>query len=256
MISAVPELDIFYIDLNTSLVKKAETNKIVEMSVNVLRCFGHPLPTIDLSFQLGKAAINLARLIRDNRFHVIESKDELEKFENAYGNSWVTNQKALKKKQYYIRHPRTSRSNLLIEARYFYKYIEEEQKDELINFILSNHSVKVLKIDRHESHSTNGKASSTIPQASVDAHIESSKVIGNYYSMVNPNGSKRLPPRNTYCWLDQSLMYGILALSEGSTLTQTYECDFTFGLHGREAKTLGLDLNHHTKYSYTVHIEC
>lgn len=256
MISAVPELDIFYIDLDCDLVKVDEVSDTSIEAVKLIDIIVGPFPSLELLLLVGRSAINLTRLIRDNRFHVIESENELAQFKNAYGNSWVTNQKALKKKQYYIRHPRMSRSNLLIEARYFYKYIEEEQKDELINFILSNHSVKVLKIDRHESHSTSGEASSSISQMSADGHVDSSKVIGNYYSMVNPNGSKLLPPRDTYCWLDQSLMYGILALSEGSTLTQTYECDFTFGLRGREAKTLGLDVKHHTKYSYTVHIEC
>ena len=107
---------------------------------------------------------SLTRLINENRLFIIPTQQELEKFENACGNDWVINEKSLKQKQYYIRHPKTVTRNLLIEAKSFYDYIEEEQKDELIDFILSHCPAKSIRIERIEVVQTKGKASATQEQ--------------------------------------------------------------------------------------------
>ena len=65
------------------------------------------------------------------------------------------------------------------------------------------------------------------------------------YEYNNPNGTQMMPTHNQYIWLNNSLMRSISALSEGGSLTQTYESDFTFGLSVGEAKTIGLDLSKH-----------
>lgn len=79
---------------------------------------------------------------------------------------------------------------------------------------------------------------------------------GNYFQYNNPNGIQISEQRKNYLWLDRSLMRSIAALLEGASLSQKYETDFTFGLSGGEAKTIGLDLKRHKHYTYAIQIEC
>ena len=81
----------------------------------------------------------------------------------------------------------------------------------------------------------------------------SRKDIFNY---SNPNGKRSEPECAEYVWLNNSFMRSVSALVEGGSLTQEYESDYTFGLSVGEAKTIGLDLSKHKKFSYLIHIEC
>lgn len=199
---------------------------------------------------------SLSQLLRNKKFRIIKSKEELLQFENANGNEWVINENPLRKKQYYIRHPKKLTRNLLIEAGSFYNYIEEEQKDELIDYIMSHCSAKSIQIDRIEVISAHGKAKAKVKGINANGEINYGKTKGNYYSFFHPNGSSLTPPRDNYFWIDKSIMRSIDALSDGASITQSYESDFTFGLTAGVAKTIGLDMSKHKKYSYSIHIEC
>ena len=50
-------------------------------------------------------------------------------------------------------------------------------------------------------------------------------------------------------------MHTIESLTQG-TYTDCIERDFTFGLAAEAANILGLDMNMHKKFFYTIHIEC
>lgn len=257
MVFSTPTLEVFFIDLEAPveqpLGKTSNALKIASL------LFGGPVAYLATSTglkALGADGASLKRLIDEKRFNIIKSVEELEKYENANGNSWITTEKSLKQKQYYIRHPKKLSRNILIEAKSFYAYIEEEQKDELIDFIMSHCPAKCIRIDRVEVVEMNGQVSANANGADLNSNAASGQMKGNYYSYNNPNGVPKTEPRNNYFWIDKSIMRSISALTEGATLTQAYESDFTFGLSVGEAKTIGLDLGKHKKYSYTIYIEC
>ena len=200
--------------------------------------------------------IGIVMQSNENRFFIIPTQQELDKFENACGNDWVINEKFLKQKQYYIRHPKTATHNLLIEAKSFYDYIEEEQKDELIDFILSHCSAKSIQIERIDVVQTKGKASANVKQINAQGDVNAGISKSDIFNYKNPKGMQSAPSHERYIWLNNSIMRSISALSEGGSLTQTYESDFTFGLSAGEAKTLGLDLSKHKKFTYSIHVEC
>ena len=251
MKSSIPVLDVYYIDLNHS--KPSAFESLVHSILNAAQ-------RSDLSLFLASLALStvldLTHLIQENRFHVITSHSELNKFENANENDWVLNDRAVKQKQYYIRHPKSLKRNLLIESNSFYNYIEEEQKDELVDFILSHCPAKSIRIDRSEIAESSGKAKVPVNNLNSTTDARFSHTNDNHYFYKNPNGTMSDSSREDFLWLDKSLMRSISALSQGSSLTQTYKQDFTFGLSMREAKTVGLDINHHKRYLYTIEIKC
>lgn len=266
MALAIPKLEIYYIEFNE---KKASKNKKALLSTyadsispsklgkkildSYVRMFMHHTISSSLTIDV---IYDLWKLLQDKRFHVITSYDELNGFENAHGNRWADGRKAniFQEKQYYIRHPKLLNRHLLIEAESFYDYIEEEQKDELLDFILSHCPAKSIQIDRVEG--SNIKARTRVNAVDATGGLEIEKRKGNFLSYNNPNCSPLFTPRETYLWLDNSIMRSISALSEGASLTQRYESDFTCGLTAMEAKTIGLDISKHKKYIYTIHIEC
>ena len=186
----------------------------------------------------------------------IYNPQELDKFENAYGNDWIVNEKSLKQKQYYIRHPKKTNRNLLIESKSFYQYIEDEQKKELVDYILSHCPAKYIEIKRVDTVKSKGKGSATIKNAKLRGSIESEVSEKNIYTYDNPKGMQREPTLCEYTWLEKSIMSSISALSEGGSLKQEYESDYTFGLSVTEAKTIGLDLSKHEKFTYSIYIKC
>lgn len=273
MAVTVPQLDVYYIELakkdkapdKKEMVAKgavaAGGNLAVTLASLLVPGAGllrlAMLPLLSMGISLSPDIVkSLKRLVEDNRFYIIKSMEELQEYENASGNEWVINSKSLKQKQYYIRHPKKLSRNLLIEAKAFYDYIEEEQKDELIDYIMARCSAKHIQIDRTEIVEASGKAKANVKGADVYGGANFGKAKANYYSYANPNGTKRTTPRENYFWIDKSIMRSIASLTEGSSLTQTYESDLTFGLSIGEAKTIGLDLGKRKKYSYTIHIEC
>ena len=145
----------------------------------------------------------------------------------------------------------------MIEAKDFYRYIEEEQKDELVEFILAHCPAKVIKIDKTESVDISVGASGNVKGADLKAGVEGANVKGNYYSIESSTFSrfKKTLPRDKYYWIDKSVMRSIEALKKGS-FSQSYEIDFTVGLDVSEAKTLGLDMKMHKKFTYTIYVKC
>lgn len=270
MFSSVPVLDIFFIDFDVQEEsEKKKSSGIIKGAIiaksamailgGPLTLFGGPITAMTATMAmktLGADGASLKRIIEEKRFNIIKTEEELKLYENANGNSWVINEKTLKKRQYYIRHPKKNNQNILIEAQSFYDYIEKEQKKELIEFIMSSCPVKNIRIVRNEIVESGGNATANVKGLDLNGGGNYSQMKGDYYNYSNPNGTQKVEGRKNYLWIDESLMLSISMLTEGATLSQTYEYDSTFGLNAREAKTIGLDLSKHKKYLYTIQIEC
>ena len=269
MAVSVPQLEVYYIEYAQNTKKNDAAQGVANVGVGAATSLASLLipkagllrlammPLLGMGISLTPEIVKMVkRLVDDNRFFIIKSPEELQEYENPNGNAWVINRKTLKQKQYYIRHPKKLNRNLLIEAKNFYDYIDEEQKDEMIDYIMSHCSAKLIQIDRTEIVETTGKAKGNIKGADVYGGANSDKYKGDSYCLADPNGLPKTLPRDNYLWIDKSIMRSIAALSEGGSFTQSYESDMTFGLTIGEAKTIGLDLSKRKKYMYTIHIEC
>lgn len=262
---SVPKLKIFYIkfdDANNDVPKIVEKNDPAGTFVKVAKVvplhqvkdvFGKMLmPRLSLAEELGiVVATTIQKLMENKCVDIIKNNEELSKYINAGGNTWVTNGK-----QSYVCHPKISKDNVLIEAQNFYDTIEEEEKSELINFIFSHCPAKLVKIDREENTEIKAKGRAKVELANADVGVNYSNAYGNYYSWSSPAGPKPTEEKSEYLWLDNSIMDSICQLSEGSSFSQVYERDFTFGFTAKEAKSVGLDVSKCKKYYYKIQIEC
>lgn len=272
MISSIPTVEAYYISLKKGNEEKKPGLEIASSTISTVYDdlqvqWLKEIPVVgaivagfweelEEMANVSIAALKLKRLSDEGHFRVIRSKEELSEFENANGNAWILDDRTLAQRQYYIRHPKLKSRRLLIESKDFQSYIEEEQKDELLDFIFSHCSPKSIVIDRVSEKITEGKAKGNIKTVNLDSGVDFRSKQGNYYNFQNPNGAPRKAPRESYLWLEPSLMRSIEALTAGAKLTQTYERDFTFGLTAGEAKTLGLSIEEHKKYLYKITIEC
>jgi hypothetical protein len=162
----------------------------------------------------------------------------------------------LQQRQYYIRHPKISHQQVLIEAKDFYNYIEDEQLDEIVQFIKSHCPAKTIKIDRVELSEKRGKANGYVRGAELSAGAEHGQMHKNCVNIISPNGFPKENPREYYFWIEKSVKQCIESLVEGAIFKKSYERDFTFGLSVKEAKTVGLKMGMHKNFSYTIYIEC
>lgn len=246
MAIAIPNLDVFFIDFSNSKDKKKTVVRIIGKALI------SPIGGIIEAFPQFK------RLIDAKRFNIISSEEELAMYINANDNSWIINDKSLKQRQYYIRHPKKSQENILIEANDFYRFIEEEQKDELIEYILAYCPAKVIKIDKNESTGISGNVHTNIDSIDLKIGGKHNIVKGNYYIKKAKlfRRLKRETPRDKYYWLDKSIMRSISTMKKGETFIDILEIDFTFGLNASEAKTIGLNMEMYKKISYTIYVKC
>lgn len=268
----VPKLNVYYIDFNEEETKQsikkiqktvespafqAEAGKVIEKVAAGLKLAPKAVPQVALAgtaaYLIGIGAINLKRLADENRFFVIKNEEELKKYKNAYNNEWVIHNKALKTRQYYIQHPKATRSNILIEAEAFYKYIEEEMRQEILDYVQSHCPVKSLTFYKEETTDKEAKAFAKL----VDANGKHTRNKGELISFRGAKGIIKESTIEEYVWLEDSIKLGIRALEDGTgTFQKSFESDETFGLTAKEAKTLGLDMKGHKKFKYTLKVEC
>ena len=85
----------------------------------------------DLPLAVMATVGNLFKNISDFRtenFFVLSENEEVERFTEAYGDEWIDD-------YYYIRHPKKIRTDILIPATQFHKYIIREQLSDIISYI-------------------------------------------------------------------------------------------------------------------------
>lgn len=275
MAIALPQLDVYCIDFHERTEKeekiiRAYTKKVkkriilhdplkdrqfpIELQTEEIEIEVDPMKlAIEVAkFTLGKAVKDVVRFIQNNRFHIITTEEELSDYINANNNEWHITKKILNKPQYYIRHPKKGKQNVLIEANCFYDYIYEEYSRELINYCTSHCKSKIIQINKYDSKTANIKAK----YGKAKGKVEFSKRRGNVFEMINPNGSKQSEPFEQYYWLEPKLMESINALNKGGHIGIKDERDFTFGISASEARSLGLDLKLHKEFVFSIYIEC
>lgn len=201
---------------------------------------------------LGSSIINsLANLFKHNKVVAIQSEEELVNYINAMNNRWITDGR-----QWYVFHPKKERENFLIESQNFYEYIEQEQYDEIVDYIFDHCPVKSIKIDREELSEFKASGKGVVKGAFIEAEAGYELVKGNYYTWNSPHGVANKKNRTEYLWLEKHFMESVAQLTEEGSFSYTYNRDFTFGITVKEARILGLDISKHKKYQYKIEIKC
>ena len=274
MPSAIPQLEVFVIDLHENTEKENEVIKSFKVKDSHKLVMHDPIkekkfpievvkeevavPAEPIKeamtiaeFTLGKFVKDVESLIMNKKFHVIRTQEELGQYVNVNNNAWITSVKG-SKPQYYIRHPKIGNRNVLIEAGSFYDYIYDEYSRELINYCTSHCSAKKIQINKVDAKSFNAKAKIS----GKHGKVEFSKRRGNVFEMINPHGSKQTDAFDKYLWLEPKLIESIGALTKGGHVGLKDERDFTFEISGGVAKSLGLNLKFHKEFVFSVYVEC
>lgn len=261
MSRSVPQLDVFYIDLKQEDDKKQRITDLfnkVTASVITGSAFMPVSTAISpalISFLSPLVYKNIYDLIQSNRFYIVRSKDELMTFENPLGNAWQENEKCFRQKQYYIRHPKVDKRHLLIESENFFDYIEQEQIEELVHFITAHCDAKEIRIERIEAAENSGNIDAHIENVDASAALEHKKDKRICVKLFSQDGILRMTPRENYHWIDGDVALGIQSLTAGSTYEKSYDRDFTFGLSAKEASTIGLKMNMHKNFTYSIFVK-
>ena len=248
MISSIPTVEAYYISLKKDNEEKKSSLEVASNTISMayddlqIRWLSN-LPVVGAVIagfweeleemtSVSIAVLKLRRLSDDGHFKVIRSQEELSEFENANGNAWISDDKTLAQRQYYIRHPKLKNRRLLIESKDFQSYIEEEQKDELLDFIFSHCSPKSIIIDRVAEKSTEGKIKGNIKAVKPEAGVDFRSKQGNYYNFQNPNGAPRKAPRDSYLWLERfrSLQVSSSDVFSSAVTRNLMTCVLLFGV--------------------------
>lgn len=177
-------------------------------------------------------------LVNYDNHYIIKDKDELARFQNPLHDSWIV------KEQYYIRHPKETRTRWLIEAEKFHEFIYREQVSEIIAFIRANLPVKYLSIRIRQGADFGSFVH--VPITGMD--LEGSAKIGlntNTELVIEcPEGLKPSEKRKEYVWLDdfQELKEVVDNFSHGE-FRHVIRKDNSFCLKAKEAKTIGVGVS-------------
>lgn len=259
----LPKLDIYYIDIKNEQKDKIVgekprlkiKNKLAQKTLDIISDSGK---AVESNFKKAIKSVNESYL---DKYKLIDSQTALKEFENGNGNDWTKFGKGLGKRQFYIRHPKIKDRKILIEANTFAEYVEQEQKHELINYILSHCKAKKIYIDKVIKNKSKGKLGVSWGLNNyVDSDVDFKSMKGDYYKLEREvsffNDIKLSEPLDNYYWLDKFLMDSIDALSKGGILQQKYFMDYKFGLDAKVCNEIGMNLKTASTYQYNIYIEC
>lgn len=184
---------------------------------------------------------------RDNSYVLCE-KDEIDRFVEAFGNDWIED-------LYYVRHPKKTRTNYLIPAEQFHKYIVREQIGDIISYLRANLRVRELDLSIKNSKSGSLGLSGVMDGVSLEGSTD--VCLGNEYTVkIKCNAPLKASEKKTeYLWIDEfphvielvdNAQNGLFSLSE--------EFDLSFGLDVEAAKSIGMNINYHgrTEFNFVV----
>lgn len=184
---------------------------------------------------------------RDNSF-VLSNKDEIDRFTEAFGNDWVED-------QYYIRHPKSTRTNYLIPASQFHKYIMREQISDIISYVRANLRVKELDLNVKTSKAGSIGLKGIIDNIPMEGSTKLNMADEYTVKIKCLSPLKASEKKTEYLWIDE--FPHIIELVDNASnglfgLNESF--DLSFGLDISAAKSIGANLNYHgqTQFNFTV----
>lgn len=176
-------------------------------------------------------------VVSDNIF-VIDNKEELNRFENALGNSWI------EREQYYVRHPKASKDRLLIEAEKFHEYIYREQLSEIISYLRSELRLKHLRIEVKKGNDfsiyTNLPIEEIPVEGKANVKLNSNKVL----EITSDKNLKSSEKRIEYVWLkDFQELISVVDNFEEGTFKHRITINNSFGINAKIGNQIGIGSN-------------
>lgn len=155
-----------------------------------------------------RVGLSLADYFGFDNHYVINTVDELNRFENPLGNSWSKSTS-----QYYIRHPKKASERFLIEAEKFHEYLYREQISDIVAFLRANLSIKHLTISSTAETGFSTFANLPIEDLKIEGKAEV-KLSSKKELVINcPEGLKISEKRKEYVWIND--FQELLAVVDG-----------------------------------------
>ncbi|MEG2347779.1 MAG: hypothetical protein RSB50_08865 [Cetobacterium sp.] len=187
----------------------------------------------------------------EENLNVIKTDEELSKFKNALNNDWIY------ERQYYIRHPKQNKKEVLIEAEKFLEYIYREQAIEIIHYLKSKLNLKKFKIlfinTINKKQSWFAKIEEEI---NLETEIEIEKSTKYSLNIDSPEGFGKIESSREYIWLKD---FGELeVVTEGflsGSFKRVISVDNTFDVGLDLNRYLGFDISNKTSNKVLIEFE-
>ena len=209
------------------------------------------LPTAMATGSLGG---NLVRGIADyymgDNYYLLDSKNELDRFINPLGNSWI------EKSQYYVRHPKNIKDRELIEAQNFQEYILREQISDIVSFIRANINIKELYIKSLNQVSFNSGVKVPIEKMQVEGNVNID-LCSQYELKITSNTRLKISEKRlNYTWIDDfSTLKAAIDNFDGGTFEEKLIIDNSFGFSLKECKRIGMSANLMGRKEFVIRFE-
>lgn len=197
---------------------------------------------------IGNPFKNTADFFREN-FYVLIKKSEIERFKEAFGNSFLKN-------IYYIRHPKDVRTNILIPSTRFHDYIIREQLSDIISYIRANLKVKKLKIQLLTKRNAELGMNTVIRDIPVEGNASVS-LSSNTTIIINcATPLKPSEKRTQYIWIEEfQHLKAMIDDAENGKFTIKEDFDLSFGANVRASKVLGFNMDFAGNRTFKIDIE-
>ncbi|MDI1291462.1 MAG: hypothetical protein PSV18_01805 [Methylobacter sp.] len=188
-------------------------------------------------------------VVTDN-FFILVDKDEISRFRDPRGF-------ALEEDTYYVRHPKKIKTDCLIPATEFHRYVVQEQIADLVSFVRANTSVRKLHVSIGSKKEAEAQVSGILEGIKLEGKALLKKV--NYHEVLidcieplKPSERKR-----EYVWLDdfQSTVTIIDNISGAASVTVKEHADLSFGLSLKVADQVGISGDWLSSFEYNFYCE-
>lgn len=209
--------------------------------------FKNPDLPVVVSSAMGNPFKNLADFNRKNSY-VLSKDDEISRFNEAFGNDWVDD-------RYYIRHPKKSKTDVLIPSERFYQYIIREQIGDIVSYIRANVRVKKLEISLLRGANVGVGLKGIIEGIELEGAAKVS--CSSEYSVVIEcdRPLKASEKKQQYIWIDE---FQHLQAMIDDTFESRFEIkekfDLSFGVSIKAAKAVGLNADFNATHLFSVNV--
>lgn len=193
-------------------------------------------------------AIKVMKEVTTPNCYILSEPDEISRFRNPYNEDLVDD-------VYYIRHPKTARTNWLIPATRFHAHVIGEQISEIVSYIRANASVKYLRVSITDMAGARLGANAVIKDVKVEGKAEVSLSKNHEVIITCHAPLKASEKRNDYVWINdfQTTRAAIDEMASGRFEIRQ-RSDFSAGLSAEVAKMAGVSAEFTKCYDY--HVEC
>lgn len=180
--------------------------------------------------------------------YVLSKQEDIDKFKESYESDLVEG-------VYYIRHPKTLKTNILIPARKFQMYILEEQIEEMIDYLKARSSLKYLKVKISKSKGGSFGIDTIIEGLNLKGKVEAKKMSDFEFEITCNNKTEKTSQEIKTCWINEMKIFkSIVDNHSDTTFSIKQKIDNSFGMSVDIEKFLGLSGNVFDIYTYDM--EC